>query len=367
MTTKKSHKKYNLNKNSKLKISKVVVNKGGKKNTKNLKNVKNNPYNKFIYLDEKNRIIKDSNTLTRINQLRIPPGYHDVKISTAKNSKIQAVGYDNLGRKQYIYHQTFIDKNRDTKYNNIIKLGENINRIKSQVTKILDEIADKPHNSWSQPISNIAIIVYLLYKCNIRVGNFKYAKRYGSYGATTLCKKHIAIDKNKNKVFIEFIGKKGVSNKCEITSQKMTQIFTKLKNNTEEFLFTYNDGSLVSSDQINNYLKMFNPELTPKMFRTWYANHYFLQKLRLDYQNNDQELIKVMNGKKNNKYLRSCFLCVAEKLHNTANVSKKSYLDYQILELFSSKPKEFISFLQKNKKMDTDKLLITIIKTIRNN
>ena len=45
-----------------------------------------------------------------------------------------------------------------------------------------------PQNKWNKPQLNLALVLYLLDKCNFRVGNKCYADKYGSYGATTLKK-----------------------------------------------------------------------------------------------------------------------------------------------------------------------------------
>src|SRR5258705_3659659 len=58
----------------------------------------------FIYRDPAGQVIRDPRELQRFKSLRIPPAWTDVWICTDPNRHIQAVGRDQPGRKQYIYH-----------------------------------------------------------------------------------------------------------------------------------------------------------------------------------------------------------------------------------------------------------------------
>ena len=73
--------------NSKLKIKRLTVNPNSKKK-------------RFIYLDEKNKQINDTETLDRLKKLVIPPAYTDIKIANSPNNYLQAVGTDEKGRTQ---------------------------------------------------------------------------------------------------------------------------------------------------------------------------------------------------------------------------------------------------------------------------
>jgi DNA topoisomerase IB len=58
----------------------------------------------FSYLGTDAAVIKDSQTLTRIRSLVIPPAWEDVWICADPLGHIQAVGTDAAGRRQYRYH-----------------------------------------------------------------------------------------------------------------------------------------------------------------------------------------------------------------------------------------------------------------------
>jgi DNA topoisomerase-1 len=320
---------------------------------------------KFKYYDGNNNEIKNTKTIDRINKFRIPPGYKNVKISSDPNSKIQAIGVDDKNRKQYIYHPEFVKTNEKNKYNNIIKLGDNVPKIMRKMKSIINKNVNKKINvnEFNKDTKDVfvAIIIFLLSNCNFRIGNIKYVKLYDSYGATTLKKKHIKI--KNNFTYIEFIGKKGVLNTAIISDKKITSIIKELIRTREsnDFIFSFkNNQNPISNDIISDFLKSYNDEITPKMFRTWYANNYLLEKLMIDVKKLNPDLIKLCEIGKNPKYIKNCCEYVAERLHNSANISKKSYLDTEIMTELVEKPCEFIDFLMANKNKKTSEILIKL-------
>lgn len=51
--------------------------------------------------------LRDPEDLARIRELVIPPAWRDVWICTRANGYLQAVGTDDAGRRQYLYHPQF--------------------------------------------------------------------------------------------------------------------------------------------------------------------------------------------------------------------------------------------------------------------
>lgn len=328
-------------------------------------NSKNKKTYKFKYYDNKNKEIKNTKTIDRINKFRIPPGYKNVKISSDPNSNIQAIGVDDKNRKQYIYNPEFVKSNEKKKYLNIIKLGDNVPKIMRKMRSIVNKNFNKKINinEVNQEAKDvfIAIVIFLLSNCNFRIGNIKYVNLYDSYGATTLKKKHIKI--KNNFTYIEFIGKKGVLNTAVISDKKITSIIKELirTRSNNDFIFSFKSNqNPISNDVISDFLKKYNQDITPKMFRTWYANNYLLDKLLIDIKKLNPELIKLCEKGKNPKYIKKCCEYVAERLHNSANISKKSYLDTEIMKELIDKPCDFINFLKENKHKKTSDILIKL-------
>jgi len=358
-----------------LKIKRILTN--SKEVDKNTKLIEKYPKRKikktkkiFTYLTPHGKRIDDNNTLERINKLRIPPNYESVLINKKATAKLQAIGFDDKGRKQYIYHSNFILENKMKKYEKYIILGKYVTDIKKEYNDIFNKINNKPYTKWEQPNSNNAVILYLLNECLFRIGNLKYYKSYGSHGITTLQGKHITFDDKKKITFIRFIGKKGVINESTITDTKLYNIFKTLqKNKCGEFIFDYKFNSKIHSingEDIHKVLESYNPELTPKMFRTWHTNCYFIHimKKNLEFLK-ELEKKKKMTKKVKNEMMKNACREISIKLHNTPTVIKNSYLNNALYELFMNNIKQFIIMLNKCIKMNKGATLIYIEETIR--
>ena len=77
------------------------------------------------------------------------------------------------------------------KFNNLLIFGKHINsEIKKEIKNNLN--SNKPFYNKDKIIS---IVLYLIDKCNFRVGNNEYKLKYNTYGTTTLQKDHIIFKK----------------------------------------------------------------------------------------------------------------------------------------------------------------------------
>ena len=326
---------------------------------------------KYTYLLQNGSKIKNQLIIDRINKLRIPPNYNNVLIASKATSKLQAIGYDLKGRKQYIYHPEFIQENKAKKYEKYTILGKYLNNIENDYNKILEKNKNKTYSKWKQPSSNIAVILLLLNKALFRIGNHKYYEMYGSHGITTLQSKHITFNDSKKITFIKFIGKKGVINEYIFIDSKYYNIFKTLKNNTSgKFIFDFKtlSGKIYSlkGDDITKALIQYDPDITPKMFRTWHTNCFFIQilKKQLDDLQNLDKNNKIAEKEKKEVVKNAC-RDISSKLHNTATVIKKSYLNDLLLDLFMKKTKYFLKLLEKCRGITKEKTLLFIEKHIR--
>jgi len=297
-----------------------------------------------FYIDRKtNKKINDESTLTRIKSLRIPPAYTCVKISKKANSKVQAIGVDTKKRKQYIYNKDYIEQQKEIKFEDLIHFGRKIKRIRKDILDNIKKCSiDKSRIRDKTCI--ISIILFLIDKCNFRVGSEKYKKLYNSYGATTLNRKHFII--NKNNITIKFMGKKGVLNESKIENKNVKDILENLCSVQSEYIFCYNDSKgdtyRVTEKHINDYLKKYNKSISVKMFRTWSANYMLLRNI-LDHP-------LPQDTKEAGKYLREIIKKAAGKMHHTGAVSKESYMNNKIIDLYLKDPIKFKSIVEKFRK-----------------
>ena len=76
----------------------------------------------FSYLDQHSRPVSDADR-ERIRALVIPPAWREVWICPWPNGHIQAVGVDDAGRRQYLYHEEWRRQRDQEKYDRVLALA----------------------------------------------------------------------------------------------------------------------------------------------------------------------------------------------------------------------------------------------------
>ena len=262
--------------------------------------------------------ITDKKTLEFIKNLKIPPAYNNVVILCGK--KIIAYGFDSKGRKQVIYSDEYIKKQANKKYANIVKIAKIFPKIKN--------ILNKDINSSDLKKREIAMIIMLILECGFRIGNKKYEDENKSYGLTTIKFHHISF--NNSTININFIGKKGVINESTCKNVKIHN-YLKAKYNSlgkkanKSNVFSYiniddNKRYSIKSSDVNKYLNDIDKDITSKVLRTLNANYLFLKFI------NEKEVKNSKNP------IKTAIEMVANELHNTPAICKKSYIDPKIIK-----------------------------------
>ena len=342
------------------------------KNNNNNKNNKNNTNTKKRFHLVNNKIATDKELVKRLDSIYIPPMYKDLVVAKSPKNKIQAIGTDSRGRRQYVYNHKYTKKRNDRKYDFIVPLGKKIIQIEHDNEIALNTLSSKPYNKWILPDDYIPIIIYMLRTYHFRIGNEKYANDNNSYGITTLKKEHIKFEpshkkskinsSNNVKFTIEFVGKKGILNKFSDTNSKsnIIKILKTLIENasSDGYLFKYyqsnnsnNSGQgkhneaisqFITPEHIHSFFQTkYNSEITPKMFRTWYGNYHMINHLKELFDKG--KLKPKMTKSEINHIITNCSEHVSSKLNNTPTVSKQSYIDNKILDLVIKNPYRFAS------------------------
>lgn len=302
--------------------------------------------------------------LPHLSKIYVPPAYTDVRMSCNPESKVLAYGFDSKGRKQYVYNKQFIEEQNELKFSDLRNFGKKIKRIRADCNRCITDYI-KSGNSLDKLMSRdlqTAVIIHLIDKCNFRIGNEKYKDLYNSYGVTTLNSVHIS--ETPNNVKICFIGKKGVENSAVVSNRFISQILRHLKrvNENREYLFCYTDSNnlvcRITERQINRYLKKYDPSITVKMFRTWAANNMLLRELLKMEMPNTQRQTR--------KNIQNAIKKSARLMHHTSGVSKKSYMNNEILSMYENSPQEFVEGLKRYKNSngrlpDTDTLFSRLL------
>ena len=149
---------------------------------------------------------------------------------------------------------------------------------------------------------------------------------------------------------IEFIGKKGVVNKSQVKDKNVCKLIKLLCNKSgKNFIFRYGENKVhISERHVNAFLKTYDPKIKVKMFRTWNANMILLSKILSYPIPNDTS-----ESKKNiNEIIEEA----ASMLHHTKSVSKSSYMNNEIINLYQDKIDTFKQIFKTVKKNNGGKL-----------
>ena len=273
----------------------------------------------FRYLDTSGHVIRDPETLRRIQRLAIPPAWKEVWICPTAEGHLQAVGRDARGRKQYRYHPHWRQSRDETKYDRMAAFAKVLPRIRHRVNQ---DLKDK------QLTRNkvLATIVRLLEKTFIRIGNKEYRKHNGSVGLTTLQNRHVDVRGSEVRFF--FRGKSGVKHAIDLDNAKLAQIVKQLRDLPGYELFQYydDDGQLrrVESGDVNQYIReAAGDDFTAKDFRTWAGTMLAAEALRNTPFSTSKE------GQQN---LKAALETVAGRLGNTVAVCRKCYIHPAVLD-----------------------------------
>ena len=280
----------------------------------------------FTYFlgDEK---VKDKEELERIKKLAIPPAWEDVWICALQNGHLQATGIDAKRRKQYRYHPVWNALRNHTKFYRMLQFGEILPTIRLQLEKDLSR-----RNLDKRKV--LALVVSLMERTNIRIGNNIYEKLYGSFGLTTLKDKHVNITGQKIK--FSFKGKKGVYHDIDLKNRKLAIAVKNCRDIPGKELFQYYDDDgkrhAIESGMVNEYIKEISGEdFTAKDFRTWSGTVNALIAFKEIEAATDPEEKTTQKAK-----IKKAIELVACELGNTSTVCRKYYIHPLILNLYES-------------------------------
>jgi DNA topoisomerase I len=276
----------------------------------------------FAYTRPDGAPLRDASELERIRRLVIPPRWTDVWICTSSTGHLQVTARDGRGRKQYRYHPRYREVRDGTKFSRMIEFSEVLPRIRQRVERDI-----------SQPTLSrekvLATVVWLLEKTLIRVGSDEYARDNGSFGLTTLRRRHVEV--SGAKLRFEFRGKSGVAHSVAVTDRRIARIIQHCQDLPGQELFQYldDDGRRQSVDagDINQYLReIAGRQVTAKDFRTFAGTMLAAHALR--------DIGGFSSEKEANANIVHAIDRVAKQLGNTRAVCRKYYVHPALIEAY---------------------------------
>jgi DNA topoisomerase I len=276
----------------------------------------------FRYEDARGNRITDPEQLERIESLVIPPAWKDVWISPRAGAKLQATGVDAAGRRQYLYHPAFRAQQEQAKYDRLIRFAVKLPALRKAMSNHLD--GEEYSREWTS-----AVAVRLINLGWFRVGSERYAKKYRTFGITTLNKNHVTV--RGNRVAFRYRGKRRLLVHTAVVDEELataTRALLELPGGRRLFRYV-TDGETfnLNARKVNEYIdEHMGEEFTAKDFRTWggtltaaisFAEHGI--------PGTETEAKRVV---------AATMRTVGEKLGNTAAVARSSYVSPAVTEQY---------------------------------
>jgi DNA topoisomerase-1 len=276
----------------------------------------------FCYFDSTGALVADPAIKARVQALGIPPAWKDVRISARPNGHIQALGKDEAGREQYVYHADW----------ELRREGKKVKRL-SLMTAVLPRLRKQVQQDLLAPAGSrelaLAIGVALIDRTAMRVGREKYLEANGTRGAGTLFSRDVRV--SGDDVVIAFDAKGGKRAEYGFTDAGLAQAIARIKTIPGKRLLVFRnaEGAIkpIKTSALNAYMReVTGIEISAKDFRTLRASSLAAESLA-----------KLDTGKSASARKRQMAQVareVSEVLKNTPAICRKSYITPCLFKLF---------------------------------
>lgn len=275
----------------------------------------------FRFTDEDGRPL-GVDELARCKALAIPPAWTDVWICPVANGHLQAMGTDDAGRRQYLYHPDWRSRRDRQKHDRVVRVGRRLPAARRTARRHL--AADTMTRRKA-----LATAFLLLDLGLFRVGGEEYTEQNGSFGLATVEKRHVRV--SGNSLTFDYPAKSGQRRVVTVTDRRVRESVGQLlrRRGGGRQLLAYRDGRQwrdITSHDIGDYVKqLLGPDATSKDFRTWHATVEAAAVLA------EPTTIRSPRAA-----VRRAAEHVAEVLGDTPAVVRSSYIDPRVVDRFEA-------------------------------
>jgi DNA topoisomerase-1 len=277
----------------------------------------------FVYLDQAGDRLPPEDA-QRVRDLVIPPAWKEVWVTPYENGHLQAVGTDDAGRRQYLYHPVWRAKRDAEKFDRMQEFGRALVKARELVLTDLGREG--------MPLERAcAAAVRLLDLGYFRIGNDVYADTHGSFGLTTLERRHVK--RHQDRLVFAFVGKSGVDHRIEIDDVTVIEAIEIMRRRRggDLRLLAYKNGRSWRSilpDLVNEYVRASTGlEATAKDFRTWHATVLAAAALAETQEHGETQASR-------KRAVAGAMKEVSEFLGNTPTLARSSYVDPRVIEAY---------------------------------
>jgi DNA topoisomerase-1 len=278
----------------------------------------------FSYVDDAGAVVTDRETLDRVAGLVIPPAWRQVWICPYANGHIQAMGTDDAGRRQYIYHAEWRAARDEEKFDRVLDLAARLPRIR-------ERIAEDLSGSGLGCERVLAGALRVLDRGVFRIGGEEYAEENDSRGVATLLRQHVRV--RSGVLRFRFPAKGGLEREAEVRDGELARLVAALRRgrHDDERLFAYRNGSgdlhALTAREVNERFKQLaGDRFTVKDMRTWTA----MVLAATEFATLDPPTSETAGKRAEAKVMRA----VAGQLGNTPAVARRSYVDPRICDAY---------------------------------
>jgi len=279
----------------------------------------------FEYVDGRTgERIEDGETLERIAALAVPPAWTDVWICADPFGHLQAVGTDDAGRRQYRYHDRWLERRAQQKFDQMLRFA----RVLPEVRLLTEHHLRKRGLKRERVLAGAVRLLDLGF---FRIGSEEYAEDNGTFGLATMRRRHVRLEPNSLLVF-DYTAKGRKRHVQAVADRSVHRLVRELKerDGAGEELLAYRDGEGwrdVRSTEINDYLKeLAGEEFTAKDFRTWNGTVLAAVALALAEPPSSERARK--------RAISQAVAEVAGFLGNTPAVARSAYIDPRLIDHF---------------------------------
>lgn len=272
----------------------------------------------FSYIRNDGARVVDDATLDRIRRLAVPPAWTDVWICRTPRGHLQATGRDARRRKQYRYHDDWRALRDGAKFDELAAFGRALPRVR--------QIVDSDLRRRGMPEEKVvALVIALMDRTLIRVGNEVYRRDNGTFGLTTLLRKHVSLDGPT--IRFRFPGKGRLNHDVRVTDRRLAAAIRRSHELGGRELFSYigddDQPRRIDSLHCNDYLRdVVGGTTTVKTFRTWGGSVAALEDLAHHVGPSDERAVL------------GAIDAAAGRLGNTRAVARRSYVHPAVPEAF---------------------------------
>lgn len=277
------------------------------------------------YLDCDGTRITDPDVVARLRALAIPPAWREVWICPDENGHIQAIGTDDAGRRQYLYHPRWRANRDRAKHRRVVEVARRLPRARRGVVADL-ELPGMPRQR------ALALAFRLLDDAYFRAGGEAYAKANGSFGLATLRRDHVAIDGDA--VVFQYPAKSGQVRDAVVEDPVVRHLVRTLRDRDdphEELLAWFDEATgwhdVGTADIQLDVKERLGPDASPKDFRTWHATVLAATGLAAAGPAPASERAR-------RRVVSQVVRDVSEELGNTPAVCRASYIDPRLVDLW---------------------------------